>query len=153
RAREPCVRRLVLPGRARPRAILLLMADDTHSLVAPYALDALDEQDGRAFEQHLALCEQCREDLAGLREAAAMLAYGAGRATPPPQAPAGKTYEAWVIRSGRAARAGLFPGTAATSVVEIARPVPPGSVVAVTLERAGGVTQPTSKPLAQSKAT
>ncbi len=223
------------------------MADDPHSLVAPYALDALDEQEERNFEEHLAHCERCREDLAGLREAAAMLAYGAKSAAPPPpelkerildqaraerpnvvplnrrrrwtipigaaaavaacaavvfgiwaatlsnssdplekvlsqpgarlvsmgragsvavapngdaalavalqRAPAGKTYEAWVIRSGRAERAGLFPGSAGTSVLEVERPVPPGSVVAVTLERAGGVTQPTTKPLAQSEAT
>ena len=70
-----------------------------------------------------------------------------------PRAPAGKTYEAWVIRSGHAAPAGLFQGRSGTSVIEIARPVPSGSVVAVTLERAGGVSQPTSKPLVQSGAT
>ena len=219
------------------------MADDLHSLAAPYALDALDEQEEHSFEEHLAVCERCRLDLAGLREAAAFLAYGADRATPPPElkerilaqaraerpnvvplrrrrnwtlpitavaavaacaavvlgiwaatlqnstdplekvlsqpgsklipmgqaggvavapsgdaalaisvprAPAGKTYEAWVIRGGQAAPAGLFQGRSGTSVVEVARPVPAGSVVAVTLERAGGVTKPTSKPLAAS---
>jgi anti-sigma-K factor RskA len=68
-----------------------------------------------------------------------------------PRAPAGKTYEAWVIRAGQAAPAGLFPGRSGTSVVEMARPVQAGSVVAVTLERAGGVTTPTTKPLAQSR--
>jgi anti-sigma-K factor RskA len=68
-----------------------------------------------------------------------------------PPAPSGKTYEAWVIRDGKAKAAGLFPGRAGTSVVAIPRPVRPGAVVAVTLERAGGVQQPTSKPLAQSK--
>jgi hypothetical protein len=56
-----------------------------------------------------------------------------------------------VIRDGKAKAAGLFPGRAGTSVVEIPRPVRPGAVVAVTLERAGGVQQPTSKPLAQSE--
>jgi anti-sigma-K factor RskA len=219
------------------------MADDLHSLVAPYALDALGEREERSFEEHLALCERCRVDLAGLREAAAFLAYGADRAAPPaalkeriltqaraerpkvvplrrrhswtlplgaaagvaacaavvlgiwaatlsnssdplekvlsqpgsrlfpmgeaggvavapsgdaalalslPRAPSGKTYEAWVIRGGDAVPAGLFPGRSGASVVEIARPVPGGSVVAVTLERSGGVTKPTSKPLAQS---
>ena len=64
-------------------------------------------------------------------------------------APSGKTYEAWVIRDGAATRAGLFSGT---TVLRIQRPVKPGSVVAVTLERSGGVDQPTSKPLAASKA-
>jgi len=219
------------------------MADDVHALVGPYALDALDDGEERSFEQHLALCERCREELAGLREAAASLAYAAPQTPPPPElkqriltqaraerpnvvplrrrnwtaalgaaaaiaacaavalgiwaaslsssqdpvesvlskpgsrlvsmgssgalavapdgtavlevsvppAPSGKTYEAWVIRDGKAKAAGLFPGRAGTSVVEIPRAVHPGAVVAVTLERAGGVQQPTSKPLAQSE--
>ena len=49
------------------------MANDVHALVGPYALDALDENEEQSFEQHLALCERCREELAGLREAAASL--------------------------------------------------------------------------------
>ena len=221
------------------------MADEPHSLVAPYALDALDEPAERSFEEHLALCERCREELEGLRDAAATLAYAAPRAVPPPElkerilaearserprvvplrrrrswtaplgiaaalaacaavvlgiwaaslsntkdplesvlskpgaklvpigpgggvavapdgsavlalavprAPSGKTYEAWVIRAGTAKPAGLFAGRSGTSIVEMARPVRPGSVVAVTLERAGGVSKPTTKPLAQSGA-
>jgi anti-sigma-K factor RskA len=218
------------------------MAADPHANVAPYALDALDAEEERAFEEHLASCEACREELASLREATAALAYGAvGPAPPPelkqrilavakaerpnvaslprrrswtaplaaaaaiaaavaigigvwaatrpatsdplasvlakpgaklvpmgdrgalavapdgtaaialtgPRAPEGKTYEAWVIRDGAAKRAGVFSGA---TVLRIQRPVPRGSVVAVTLERAGGVDQPTSKPLAASEA-
>jgi anti-sigma-K factor RskA len=222
------------------------MAADPHSLVAPYALDALDDEEGRSFEQHLAVCERCREELAGLREAAASLAFGAAGPTPPPElkdrilakarserdnvaslparrrswtaslaaaaaiaaavaiglgvwtatrpnegnalakvlvqpgakvvpvgsrgavavapngdaalaltvppAPSGKTYEAWVIRDGKAAPAGIFRGRDGTTVVELERSVPNGSVIAVTLERAGGVRQPTQKPLAASEA-
>jgi anti-sigma-K factor RskA len=226
------------------------MPDDPHSLVAPYALDALDDQEQRTFEEHLALCERCREELAGLREAAAALAYGTAGPAPPaalkeriltqaraertnvvpitrrrrnwtaplaaaaavaacaalglgvwaatlesdldaarkqartnplvsvliepgakfapltgggklayapsgsatlvvkaPRAPSGKTYEAWVIEAGKATRAGLFSGGETPSVIRIAKPVHPGAVVAVTLERAGGVDQPTRKPL------
>jgi len=216
---------------------------DLHSLVAPYALDALEEDEERNFEEHLALCERCREELAGLREAAASLAFAAPQAAPPPElkerileqarserknvvpfrrrrswtaplaaaasiaaaaaivlgiwaaslanspdplesvlskpgaklvsmgkaggvavapdgsavlavavprAPAGKTYETWVIRAGKPTRAGLFPGRAGTSIVRIDRPVRPGEVVAVTLERVGGVSKPTTKPLAAS---
>lgn len=219
------------------------MADDLHSLVAPYALDALDERDERSFVQHLALCERCREDLAGLREAAASLAYGVRGPAPPPQlrerilaqarserarnvvplrrrnwtaplaaaaalaacaavalgiwaallsgssdplksvlskpgakllpmgkagavavapsgeavlalavppAQSGKTYEAWMINAGEAQPAGLFQGGAGTSIVKIRRRIRPGSVVAVTLERAGGVSKPSMKPLALS---
>ena len=61
------------------------MAADPHSLVAPYALHALDDEEGRTFEEHLAVCERCREELAGLREAASKLAYGAAGPTPPPE--------------------------------------------------------------------
>jgi anti-sigma-K factor RskA len=221
------------------------MADDVHALVGPYALDALDDGEEHDFEQHLALCERCREELAGLREAAAALAYGAPQTVPPPDlkerilaqaraerpnvvplrrrrrswtvplaasaavaacaavvlgiwaaslqnskdpfetvlakpgsrlvtmgragavavapdgsavlavavpsAPRDKTYEAWIIRAGKAKPAGLFSGGAGTSIVEIPRPVHSGSIVAVTLEHKGGSQQPTSKPLAQSE--
>ena len=219
---------------------------ELHSLVAPYALDALDESDERSFEEHLALCERCREELAALREAAAVLAYATPAAAPPPQlkqrileqarserpnvvplrrptawraplgiaaaaaaaialglglwsatrpasgnafthvlsqpgakvsamgrsgalavapdgraalalslprAPSGKAYEAWVIQAGKARRAGLFDGGSETSIVGISGRVPAGAVVAVTVERAGGVDQPTRKPFVTSGAT
>lgn len=221
------------------------MRDDAHSLVAPYALDALTDEEARDFEEHLAGCEQCRGELAGLREAAAGLAYGAAGPEPPtalkeriltqaradrpnvtplerrrswavplgaaaalaaavalgigvwsatrpstndafakvlstpgakvvpmgtrgavavapdgkaaiavtfPRAPSGKTYETWVIRGGTAKRAGLFSGRDGTSVLSVEQPVQRGSVVAVTLERAGGVDRPTQKPLAATGA-
>jgi anti-sigma-K factor RskA len=66
-----------------------------------------------------------------------------------PAAPAGKTYEAWVIRNGTAQRAGLLSGR---STLRIQQPVGRGAVVAVTLERAGGVDQPTTRPVAQTRA-
>jgi anti-sigma-K factor RskA len=59
------------------------MPVDVHSLVAPYALDSLGDEEERGFEQHLATCERCREELAGLREAAASLAYGVTGPEPP----------------------------------------------------------------------
>lgn len=221
------------------------MPNGPHSLAAPYALDALDEEDERSFEEHLATCERCREELAGLREAAASLAYGAAGPAPPndlkeriltqaraerpnvtplprrrrgwtapvaaaaalaaavaigfgvwsatrstttdpfasvlaqpgskvvpmgargavavapdgtaalaltvPRAPTGKAYEAWVIEGGRPRRAGLFEGEQGTSVLDLERHVRRGAVVAVTLERAGGVDRPTRKPLAASE--
>lgn len=216
--------------------------NDPHALVAPYALDALDQQDEREFEEHLASCESCREELARLREAAASLAYASAGAAPPaalrkrildqaraerpnvvplrrrrswtaplaavaavaaaaaiglgiwgatrstssdpfaavlakpgaqvvpmggrgalavapdgsaaialaePKAPAGKTYEAWVIRNGAPERAGLLAGT---STLRLQQPVGKGAVVAVTLERAGGVDRPTTPPVAATKA-
>jgi anti-sigma-K factor RskA len=222
------------------------MATDAHSLVAPYALHALDDDEGRAFEEHLAVCERCREELVGLREAAAGLAYGAAGPTPPPElkerilaqarserenvaslparrrnwtvplgaaaavaasvalglgvwtatrpsqenaftnvlaqpgakvmamgdhgavtvapngqaavvlrvppAPAGKTYEAWVMRPGAIKPAGLFGGGKDATVLKIPGRVARGAVIGVTVERAGGAAQPTQKPFAATKA-
>jgi anti-sigma-K factor RskA len=222
------------------------MASDPHALAAPYALDALNDEEEREFEQHLATCEPCRSELAGLREAAAALAYGAAGPTPPPElkerileqargeretvvplaprrrrriaplaaaaalaaavaigvgvwagtrpaepnaftqvlaepgarvvplgergavavtprgeaalalnvsrAPSGKTYEAWVIgRDGKPAPAGTFDGGEGTSVLDLDRRVPRDSIVAVTVERAGGVEQPTTHPIAATE--
>ena len=68
-----------------------------------------------------------------------------------PAAPAGKTYEAWVIRNGAAAPAGLFEGGARTTVVKLTERVPSGSTVAVTVEPAAGSAQPTSHPFITSQ--
>jgi anti-sigma factor RsiW len=219
--------------------------NEIHALTAAYALDALDAADERVYEQHLARCPGCQEELAELRETASMLAFVAEGPAPPPAlkgrilasareergkvlpfrprraavvvsgmaaaaaaavaigvgiwaaslssdldrereklgiladpgaralalsgtngrlviapegdavlvvggldpAPEGKTYEIWVIAGGRAAPAGLFGGADERDVVRLDRRVPRGAQVAVTLERAGGVDQPTSDPL------
>jgi len=61
-------------------------------------------------------------------------------------APQGKTYEAWVIPAGHAARpAGLFSGS--TTGMHLGGTVPPHAVVAVTLEPAGGSKKPTTTPI------
>jgi anti-sigma factor RsiW len=59
------------------------MNDDLHTLSAPYALDALSRDDRERFESHLATCERCQEELAGLRDASASLAF-AVEGPPPP---------------------------------------------------------------------
>lgn len=58
--------------------------ENLHDLTAAYALDALDEGDRDAYEQHLAHCESCREELTGLQEAVTALAYAADGPAPPP---------------------------------------------------------------------
>ena len=229
------------------------MADDLHSLAAPYALHALDETEEGEFERHLPLCERCRNELAGLRDAAAALAYGVEAPAPPPDlrgrilaqarserpnvvplrrlrrwktpglgvavatvaacaalglgiwaasrpgplnradgrlvailadpkakllpltgangvvavapnrqavlvitglrsAPSGKTYEAWVIRGGSARRAAVFDGRPGRSAVLLGPRVEPGAFVGITIERRGGVDQPTSSPIFRSGA-
>jgi anti-sigma-K factor RskA len=59
-------------------------------------------------------------------------------------APAGKDYEIWVFENGVPKPAGTFqePG-----VTMLTRSVDPGQMVAVTLERDGGVDAPTGAPI------
>jgi anti-sigma-K factor RskA len=64
-------------------------------------------------------------------------------------APAGHTYEVWVIRDGTPRPAGLFPG--ATARVPVTGEVAPGDVIAVTVEPAGGSPKPTSAPVATAQ--
>lgn len=56
---------------------------EAHTLAGPYAMDAISEPDRVRFERHLAGCEECRREVAGLREATARLA-AATAASPPP---------------------------------------------------------------------
>jgi anti-sigma-K factor RskA len=195
---------------------------DLHDLTAAYALDALDADEAEAYERHLGQCEDCREQLAGLGESAAALAFGVVAPAPPAElrasildaaaaertnvvpllrrrwvarglavaaaaaacvvvgfavalsrsthtrvftvvvdrdgngslsvsglspAPHGKTYEAWIIPTNGAAKpAGVFPGGASTTI-RLQRAVPRNAVVAVTVERAGGASKPTTTPI------
>jgi len=195
---------------------------DLHELTPAYSLDALDPEEAEAYERHLGQCEECREQLAGLNETAAALAFGSVAPAPPARlrasildaaaaersnvvpllrrrwvarglgvaaaaaacvvvglavassqsshtrvvtvvvgangkarlhfsglgaAPSGKTYEAWVIPADASPRpAGLFRGGGATTV-RLRGVVPDNAVVAVTVERAGGVSAPTTTPI------
>jgi anti-sigma-K factor RskA len=56
---------------------------DIHHLTGAYALDAVDDIERARFEQHLAECEDCRTEVASLREAASLLSETT-LATPPP---------------------------------------------------------------------
>ncbi|MGI8335594.1 anti-sigma factor [Actinomadura scrupuli] len=61
------------------------MSDDDHALAGPYALGALaDETERLAFEEHLARCEVCAEEVGGLLATSAVL--GRAVALPPPAA-------------------------------------------------------------------
>ena len=60
------------------------MANDAlHDLTAGYALDALDARERAEYEQHLATCEQCREDLARMQDTVGSLAYAVESPAPP----------------------------------------------------------------------
>jgi anti-sigma-K factor RskA len=56
-----------------------------HDLTAAYALDALDPDERREYEAHLARCDRCRDELASFSEAASSLAYAVDAAEPSPQ--------------------------------------------------------------------
>ena len=50
------------------------MTPDIHTLSGAYVLDAIEPDERRDFEEHLAECESCREEVAALRRTAAELA-------------------------------------------------------------------------------
>jgi anti-sigma-K factor RskA len=56
---------------------------DLHALSGAYAVDALDEMERTRFERHLATCEDCRTEVASLREAATLIAEDTALAPPP----------------------------------------------------------------------
>jgi anti-sigma-K factor RskA len=56
-----------------------------HELSAGYALDALDADERRRFEEHLAECDRCREDVSAFLEVTSALAVAAPSAEPPPE--------------------------------------------------------------------
>lgn len=59
------------------------MTTDLHSLMAPYALDALDAWERQRFEAHLEQCAECRAELAGFFATAARLGDVAHEGPPP----------------------------------------------------------------------
>ena len=54
-----------------------------HALSGAYVVDALDDDEREAFEEHLPGCADCTDEVTSLREAAALLADDAAM-TPPP---------------------------------------------------------------------
>jgi anti-sigma factor RsiW len=68
-----------------------------------------------------------------------------------PSAPAGKTYQAWIINGQTPVSAGVFHATGNQAIVPIPQSVPPGAVVAATIEPEGGVSSPTQPPFAASQ--
>jgi len=59
------------------------MTASVHSLIGPYALDAVDDIERAAFDRHLSECDTCRVEVDELRDAAARLADGAWSVPPP----------------------------------------------------------------------
>jgi anti-sigma-K factor RskA len=59
------------------------MSTDLHSLMAPYALDALDPEERERFEAHLDQCVDCQDELAGFLATAVRLGDVVSHAPPP----------------------------------------------------------------------
>jgi anti-sigma-K factor RskA len=60
-----------------------MTSDDLHDLTAAYALDALDDDERRAFEGHLRECEDCRAEVASMGGTVESLAYATEGPAPP----------------------------------------------------------------------
>src|SRR5512145_317591 len=60
------------------------METGIHELTAGYALDALDSEERRAYEAHLAGCEHCQQELESFWETTAALAVAASGPAPSP---------------------------------------------------------------------
>ncbi|HUP98974.1 MAG TPA: anti-sigma factor [Aeromicrobium sp.] len=102
---------------------------DLHSLSAAYALDALDDIERARFEKHLAACGECREEVAGLSEAASQLSHPLAT-LPPPDLRDRVLADAARVRP-------LAPRTAVTASRRIPRLV---AAAAVVIGLAGGAT-------------
>jgi anti-sigma-K factor RskA len=76
---------------------------DVHELSAGFALDALDEEDRRAFAAHLEGCARCREDVAAFEAAAARLALAVPASEPP------RELRARILDAARAERPNVVP--------------------------------------------
>ena len=78
-------------------------ANAIHDLTAAYALDALDSEEAREYEAHLAHCERCRGELASLSETATALAYAAEAPAPAPE------LRSRILQQARSERANVVP--------------------------------------------
>jgi len=74
-----------------------------HDYTAAYALDALDRDEAARYEEHLATCEECREQLAQLGGAAGALAFAVESPAPSPD------LRARILDSARAERPNVTP--------------------------------------------
>jgi anti-sigma factor RsiW len=78
-------------------------AEALHDLTPAYALDALSEAEVREYEEHLARCAQCQEELAGFSQTATALAYGV-ESPAPSEALRGR-----ILEQARAERSNVVP--------------------------------------------
>src|SRR6266508_3592758 len=78
-------------------------ANAIHDLTAAYALDALDPEEAREYEAHLAHCDRCRSELASLSETATALAYATETSAPSPE------LRSRILHQARSERSNVVP--------------------------------------------
>ena len=78
-------------------------AEALHDLTPAYALDALSDDEVRAYEDHLARCPRCQEELAEFSQTATALAYGV-EAPAPSEALRGR-----ILEQARSERSNVVP--------------------------------------------
>ena len=78
-------------------------ANAIHDLTAAYALDALDSEEAREYEAHLAHCDRCRSELASLSETATALAYATEAPAPAPE------LRSRILQQARSERSNVVP--------------------------------------------
>lgn len=89
---------------------------DIHTLTGAYAVDALDDVERARFEEHLAVCEACQQEVAEFHDTAAHLA-AASYETPPPG-----MRDAVMARIDQTRQEPPRPSTSDTSVVHLPSP-------------------------------
>lgn len=153
---EPRRRRRLVPALAAAAAVAAVLA----LAVGLWASDVSNQLDESriALERERAAAEILIDPAAR----SVSLQAGEGKLVVDPQgqavlalhgldpAPSGKTYEVWIVEGGTPTRAGLFPGRDGADVVIVDGKVDAGNVVAVTVERAGGVDAPSTEPIVAS---
>jgi anti-sigma-K factor RskA len=102
-------------------------------LLFPYSLEALDVSGARALEVHLVECAECRTELAELRDASALLAYGAAPAEPGPEVRSG------ILAAVRAEPGKQEPRAAAAAPVIPLRPRAERNLWTIGLRLAAGL--------------
>jgi anti-sigma factor RsiW len=76
---------------------------DLHELTPGYALDALDPDERARYEEHLAVCAECRAELQGFWEVSGALGRAAGGPAPPAR------LRARILEQARAERPNVVP--------------------------------------------
>jgi anti-sigma-K factor RskA len=100
---------------------------DLHDLTAGYALDALDEDERTRYEEHLASCESCRQELQGFWEVSGALGRAAGGPMPPP------SLRGRILEQARSERPNVVPLRRRIATPVLASAAAVAAVVAVAL--------------------